>query len=145
MLAAQTTYSGGFDLSEKIFRCRQCGSCCHGETTVSLDPEDQERLVAYLRLSQEEVFRRYLRVNGGVVQMKIVEGHCIFFRDGCTIHPGKPWRCGQWPLHPSILADEANLSAIRASCPGLNRDLEYAEFCTILTGFLARQKGKASC
>lgn len=102
-------------------------------------------MVTYLRLSPEEVFRRYLRVNGNVVQMKIVEGHCIFFRDGCTIHPGKPWRCGQWPLHPSILADEANLSAIRASCPGLNRDLEYQEFCTILTDFLARQKGKAGC
>lgn len=132
-------------MSERIFRCRQCGHCCHGETTVSLDLEDQGRLVAYLRLPREEVFRRYLRVNGNVVQMKIVDGHCIFFREGCTIHPGKPWRCGEWPLHPSILADEANLSAIRASCPGLTRDLEYAEFCEILTDFLARQKGKANC
>ncbi len=132
-------------MSEKIFRCRQCGHCCHGETTVSLDPDDQERLVAYLRLSRDEVFRRYLRITGNVVQMKIVDGHCIFFREGCTIHPGKPWRCGQWPLHPSILADEANLSAIRASCPGIKRDLEYAEFREILADFLARQQGKASC
>ena len=112
---------------------------------MSLDPEDQERLVAYLRLSREEVFRRYLRVTGNVVQMKVADGHCIFYREGCTIHSGKPWRCGQWPLHPSILADEANLSAIRASCPGIKRELEYAEFCEILADFLTRQKGKTHC
>jgi len=132
-------------LSEKIFRCRQCGHCCQGETTVSLDLEDQERLVTYLRLPKEEVFRRYLRVSGSVVQMKVSGGHCIFYREGCTIHSGKPWRCGQWPLHPSILADEANLLAIRASCPGLNREVEYQEFCAILSAYLGRQQGKPNC
>lgn len=144
-MGGRANFFGGGELSERIFRCRQCGHCCHGETTVSLDPEDQERLIAYLRLPKEEVFRRYLRFAGNVVQMKIVDGHCIFYREGCTVHPGKPWRCGEWPLHPSILADEANLSAIRASCPGLKRDLEYAEFCELLADFLARQKGKVNC
>ena len=103
------------------------------------------RLVAYLRLPQEEVFRRYLRVTDNVVQMKVVDGHCIFYREGCTVHSGKPWRCGQWPLHPSILADEGNLTAIRASCPGLNREVEYQEFCAILTAYFAKQKGKPNC
>ncbi|NTV13404.1 MAG: YkgJ family cysteine cluster protein [Desulfobulbaceae bacterium] len=128
-----------------IFKCRQCGHCCQGETTVSLDREDQERLIAYLRLPREEVCRRYLRVTGGVVQMKVVDGHCIFYREGCTIHSGKPWRCGEWPLHPSILADAANLTAIRASCPGLNREVEYQEFCALLAAYFARQKGKPNC
>lgn len=132
-------------LSEKIFKCRQCGHCCQGDTTVSLDLEDQERLVAYLRLSQDEVFHRYLRVTDNVVQMKVVDGHCIFFREGCTVHSGKPWRCGQWPLHPSILVDEGNFLAIKASCPGLNRDVEYQEFCAILTDYFAKQSGKPNC
>jgi len=138
-------FNGSFNLTEKIFKCRQCGHCCHGETTVSLDREDLERLTAFLRLPREEVVKRYLRVTGNVVQMKIVEGHCIFYRDGCTVHPGKPWRCGQWPLHPSILADEANLSAIRASCPGLNKEMAYREFCEYLREFLLRQGSEGGC
>lgn len=128
-------------MADRIFKCRQCGYCCHGETTVSLDREDLERLIAYLRLPREEVAKRYLRITGSVVQMKIVAGHCIFYRDGCTVHPGKPWRCGQWPLHPSILADEANLTAIRASCPGLDKEKDYREFCEILRGVLLDQGG----
>jgi hypothetical protein len=71
-----------------------------------------------------------------VVQMKTVDGHCIFYREGCTIHPGKPWRCGQWPLHPSILADKANFEAIRSSCPGIRGEVGYEEFCRILSKLL---------
>lgn len=116
-----------------IFRCRQCGQCCQGETTVSLDKEDLERMCSYLRLPQAAVIDKYLRVSGNVVQMKTMDGHCIFYREGCTIHPGKPWRCGQWPLHPSMLTDRANFEAIKASCPGIRSDIEYSEFCRILS------------
>ena len=117
-----------------IFECRRCGYCCHGETTVSLDAEDQERMVAALGMSREEVRDRYWRVTGNTVQMKIVDGHCIFYseNEGCTVHEGRPWRCAQWPLHPSILLDEANFTAIRTSCPGISRELEYDTFCAIL-------------
>ena len=121
---------------EDIFKCKQCGHCCHGETTVSLDEEDVKRMVKYIGLPFEEVKEKYLRVTGNVIQMKIVDGHCIFYRDGCTVHQGKPWRCGQWPLHPSILTDEANLAAIRESCPGLAKDMPYDEFCKKLAALL---------
>lgn len=116
-----------------IFSCRQCGHCCQGETTVSLDQEDLERMSNYMRLPIPELIEKYLRVSGNVVQMKTVDGHCIFYRSGCTIHPGKPWRCGQWPLHPSILSDKANFEAIRTSCPGIKGDMGYREFCQTLS------------
>ena len=117
----------------RIFQCRQCGHCCHGETTVSLNERDLSRLIRFLRLEREEVFRRYLRVTGKTVQMQIVDGHCIFYTNsGCAVHPAKPWRCRQWPLHESILSDPANLSAIRDSCPGLDRRLSWEEFCAVL-------------
>jgi len=34
---------------------------------------------------------------------------CIFYGDNglCRIHPVKPFDCRHWPLHPSILGDEA--------------------------------------
>lgn len=129
--------------SEKvIFECRQCGHCCQGETTVSLDPDDLARLVAWFGLPTEEVKAKYLRITGNVVQMKTVDGHCIFYREGCTIHPAKPWRCGQWPLHPSLLDDAANFQAISSSCPGIKAELGYEEFRSRLAVLLDRQQGK---
>jgi len=128
---------------EEIFQCRQCGYCCQGETTVSLEPGDVDRLVAHLRLPRAEVFEKYLRVTGNVVQMKTVDSHCIFYNQGCTVHEGKPWRCRQWPLHPSMLDDEANYLAISQSCPGIRKELDYSEFCAKFDGILNEQgKGK---
>ncbi|MBU0485571.1 MAG: YkgJ family cysteine cluster protein [Proteobacteria bacterium] len=129
-------------VEDEIFKCQQCGYCCQGETTVSLNQDDIERLVAYLKMSFEEVRERYLRVTGNVTQMKTVDGHCIFFKDRCTVHPGKPWRCGQWPLHPSIIVDPANLEAIKDSCPGLLRDVGYEEFSRKLVDLLKSGKVK---
>lgn len=113
---------------QKFFDCRRCGYCCQGQTTVSLDREDQERMSAHLGLPFAEVKRRYLRVTGNTVQMKTVAGHCIFYDNGCTIHPGKPWRCRQWPLHPSMLTDRSNFETIRDSCPGFKTGLTHEEF-----------------
>ena len=124
-------------MKDKIFECRQCGHCCQGQTTVSLDPADLERMVAFLRQPEAEVKKRYLRETAGVIQMQVVAGHCIFFNSGCTIHPGKPWRCTQWPLHPSILKDEANFLAIKSSCPGINQEMSYGEFCRRLAAHLS--------
>lgn len=125
-----------------IFVCARCGYCCQGQTTVSLDEQDQARMVEVLGLPRTEVVERYWRISGNVVQMRIVDGHCIFFREGsgCIVHRGRPWRCGQWPLHPSILGDPHNLETIRDSCPGLNKTLSYEEFCTILRVLLERDR-----
>jgi len=124
-----------------IFECKQCGHCCQGETTVSLDDQDVKNMLAYLKMDQPEVAAKYWRITGSVIQMKTVEGCCIFYDEGCTIHEGKPWRCRQWPIHPSILSDRANLQAIRTSCPGVNPDLSYEEFCAKLQFLLnAKQK-----
>ena len=124
----------------EIFVCQQCGYCCQGDTTVSLDENDQERMVQHLGLKREEVDRRFWRKTGNTVQMRTVDGHCIFFADGCTIHAGKPWRCTQWPLHPSMLADRENYEVIKESCPGINRDLSYEDFCKKFTELLQKEK-----
>ena len=125
-------------LKAEIFACARCGFCCHGETTVSLDEHDQERMIRALGLSREETARRYWRVTGSTVQMQVRDGHCIFFDDerGCTVHEGRPWRCRQWPLHPSMLDDENNYRTISESCPGIRTDIDYAEFRRILRALL---------
>jgi hypothetical protein len=74
--------------------------------------------------------------------MKIVDHHCIFYLEdaGCSVHEGRPWRCGQWPLHPSILSDENNFKTISQSCPGINKELSYKEFCVILEALLDKEQ-----
>ncbi len=115
-----------------------CGFCCHGETTVSLNEVDRTRMVEALGLPVEQIEERYWRRTGAVVQMKVVDGHCIFYENGCSVHAGRPWQCRQWPLHPSILADENNFETIKESCPGINRDLSYREFCRIFRDIIER-------
>jgi Fe-S-cluster containining protein len=124
---------------EKIFQCRRCGFCCKGETTVSLDAGDRLRMIQCLGLAEEEVYARYLRVTGNCVQMQTIDGHCVFYQDGCRVHAGRPWRCGQWPLHPSILEDELNFHIIADSCPGIRADIGYEEFCRILSSVMASE------
>ncbi len=128
-----------FDL-HKIFSCTRCGYCCHGETTVSLDANDQDRMCHALNMEREQVSAKYWRITGDVVQMKIENSHCIFYDEGCCVHEGRPWRCAEWPLHPSILEDQSNFSAISESCPGINKELSYEEFCEILKKILSESQ-----
>jgi hypothetical protein len=121
-----------------IFKCQQCGYCCQGETTVSLDTKDVARMLEHLNMPRPAVEKRYWRITGDTIQMKTVDSHCIFYDQGCSIHQGKPWRCSQWPLHPSILEDRSNFEIIKQSCPGINQEMSYEKFCdnlrTLLTG-----------
>jgi len=124
------------DAIAKIFVCTQCGFCCQGETTVSLDEDDRKRMAKALELSPDELEDLYLRRSGTVVQMKITEGHCIFYDNGCTVHQGRPWRCAQWPLVPALLNGKDNFTIISDSCPGINKEISYSEFCKILKDYL---------
>jgi Fe-S-cluster containining protein len=127
---------------DEIFRCTQCGFCCHGETTVSLDDDDQQRMIAALAKPGDEVAERFWRITGSIVQMKTVQGHCIFYDDGCTVYHGRPWRCKQWPLVPALLEDENNFLIIRESCPGINKELSYQEFREIMVRLLGEREDK---
>ncbi len=119
-------------LVSQIFSCKRCGYCCHGETTVSLDQKDQERMVDALEMPASEIKQQFWRLTGSIVQMKTVDGHCVFYENGCKVHNGRPWRCAQWPLHPSILSDPNNFHTISDSCPGIKKDIGYEKFCQIL-------------
>ncbi len=127
-------------MENDFFECEGCGYCCHGETTVSLDENDRRRLSDYLGMPYDDVEAKFLRRTGKVVQMKTVDGHCIFYQEGCKVHPGKPWRCSQWPLHPSILTDPANFEAISTSCPGVRKTGTYEEFCRKFVKYLEDQE-----
>ena len=113
----------------KVFECAQCGHCCHGVATVSLSKDEQKRVGAFLGLERDILFERYLVKKGNRVEMKVVNGHCIFYGDDglCQIHPVKPFHCRRWPLHPSILHDEGAWLAIKKDCPGFKDDASWED------------------
>ncbi len=115
-----------------VFACKRCGFCCHGETTVSLNREDQERMLAHLQLSHEQALQNYWRCTDGIVQMKTVAGACVFYKDGCTLHSARPWRCREWPLTKAILVTKDNLIIIKDSCPGIRHDVTHEEICRVI-------------
>ena len=95
-------------------------------------------MIKTLGISRKEMQTKYWRINGNIVQMQVKDGHCIFYdkNTGCSVHAGRPWRCRQWPLHPSMLADENNYTAITASCPGFKPHLDYQQFRRIFQSLL---------
>jgi uncharacterized protein len=119
-------------VDSQIFSCQRCGACCQGHTTVSLNEDDRQRMTHTLKMPEGEIRKRFWRTTGARVQMKTVDGHCTFYDQGCKVHEGRPWRCAQWPLHPSILMDENNYLTIAESCPGINANISYLQFCEIL-------------
>ncbi|MGL1932899.1 MAG: YkgJ family cysteine cluster protein [Desulfotalea sp.] len=120
-------------MEKDLFDCQRCGYCCHGETTVSLNSDDLHNMQEHLGISKNEMFDKYLIQTGNVVQMKVSDGHCIFFKeDGCQVHLGRPWRCRQWPMHPAIIIDSINLKSISDSCPGINKDASVEDFVKAL-------------
>lgn len=114
---------------KEVFSCKRCGFCCHGESTVSLDAVDQRNMLDALKISREEALQKYWKVNGNEIQMNIVDGHCIFYENGCSVHKGRPKRCRQWPLVPAILVDINNFITIAATCPGIEQTTTYPDIC----------------
>lgn len=116
---------------QPVFRCKMCGHCCHGASTVSMTATEQKTIANWLGISVSDLLQKYCIVLKNRVEMKIINGHCIFYgKDGrCQIHEVKPFPCKQWPLHPSIFSDSAAWKAIFKDCPGFREDLTYEEVC----------------
>ncbi|MBU1565389.1 MAG: YkgJ family cysteine cluster protein [Proteobacteria bacterium] len=125
-------------LVSQIFSCQRCGVCCQGDTTISLNEGDRQRMARALVMPESEACKKFWRTTGSTVQMKTVESHCIFYEQGCKVHEARPWRCAQWPLHPAILTDENNFLTIANSCPGINKNISYRQFCEILQEILKK-------
>ncbi len=126
----------------EIFSCKCCGHCCRGESTVSMTRDEQGSIAAFLDISEDELLDQYCVVKGKRVEMRVVDGHCIFYGDDglCRIHPVKPFQCRRWPLHPGILGDEAAWRAIKADCPGFMEDVEYEDVCRFV-----RERAEIGC
>jgi len=107
----------------KVFECKRCGECCKGESTIGLSKEDIKNISSYLGLSEREFLEKYtVEKFPNRIEMKVVEGYCIFFDHKnklCKIHPVKPKMCKDWPLIPAVIKDKTNFEIVKSFCQGL--------------------------
>ncbi len=116
-------------MNERFFKCKCCGHCCHGQSTVSVSMDEVTTISEWLGISEEEFRRRYCVQKKNRLEMRVVNGHCIFYGPNglCEIHAVKPFPCRQWPLHPSIVVDKTAWQAIQKDCPGFAKDISHEE------------------
>jgi Fe-S-cluster containining protein len=111
------------------FECRMCGHCCQGEGGIVMTDKDRARLAAHLGLDEAEMVRRYARERGGKLHLTCGDdGYCVFFDQGCGVHPGRPDICRAWPYFRGNLVDETSWRMVQEYCPGINPEAGHAEF-----------------
>lgn len=114
---------------KSAFECRRCGHCCQGEGGIVLAPKDQERLALHLGLSLAEFLGAHTTCKGPKVHLGVREdGFCIFFHDGCSIHPARPDICRAWPFFRGNLLDASSWELSLEYCAGINPKLTHEEF-----------------
>lgn len=130
----------------RIFECKKCGQCCEGKGGIVLSARDLARLAAFLGQSETFVRDEYAEFSNGKLKIKCSDdGFCIFFKigTGCAVHPGKPDICRAWPFFRGNLIDPYSFEMARDFCPGIDREVSFAQFasagisCLLRHGLLA--------
>ena len=112
-----------------VFTCQRCGHCCQGEGGIVLSRRDRERLAGHLGMPVEELLRRCAYEKDGKHFLKSgPDGYCMFYDQGCGVHPGRPDVCRAWPFFRGNLLDELSFAMAREDCPGISPDAAHAEF-----------------
>ena len=105
------------------FKCKKCGNCCKGESSISLSEEDIDRISSFLKISKTDFLKKYaVQKSNTIIQLKTQNGFCIFFDRKtklCKIHPAKPKKCKEWPFISIIYKDFESFKIIQNSCEGL--------------------------
>lgn len=122
------------------FMCRICGTCCSGDGSAFLYPEDIIRLADYLNISVQEAVDKYT----DYIMLEIVEDRgsyfyipylilkkrddncCIFLKDKlCSIHEAKPEQCRKTPFVSEFFTDNQWREQLRKLCAGVHDLTEY--------------------
>ncbi len=116
-------------MSEQAFSCKMCGHCCQGEGGIVMTGKDRKRLAEHLGITVDELVEKYTQERGG--KLHLISGDdefCIFFSEGCSVHPGRPDICRAWPFFRGNLVDETSWEMIQDYCPGVNPKVGHKEF-----------------
>ncbi len=118
-----------FYRKEKLrFQCTGCGMCCMGNNDddyIAADSHEQERIRAFLGVTQQWFRRRYIvAVDHGTQGIRINNsGRCAFLdrANRCRIYAVRPRQCRAYPFWPEVLANRSAWQAEARQCEGIGR------------------------
>lgn len=90
---------------------------------------DIARLAGHLQLDRETMLARFAEWVGG--KFRLVTGpdtYCVFYAEGCSIHPARPDVCRAWPFFRGNIIDADSHAMAAEDCPGINLEASHAEF-----------------
>ncbi len=91
--------------------------------------KDRKRLAEHLNISVDELVKKYAHQRGGKLHLNVgKDNYCIFYKEGCGVHPGRPDICRAWPYFRGNLVDELSWEMIQDYCPGVNPKAGHKEF-----------------
>ena len=106
-------------------------------------PEDVDRLCAHLEMTREQFARSYLEEVDGKPRVRAANGWCVFFAEGCLVHPAKPSVCRAWPFFQGNMLDELSWRMAQDACPGISPEAGHDRFVREGLEYL-REMGLAS-
>ena len=132
------------------FTCTQCGNCCTGGPGyVWISDEEIDRLATHLKLTSEQVVKKYCRKVAGRLSLtehrnSRGEYDCVFLKEeliksrkgaktvvqtkrGCTIYPVRPLQCRTWPFWDSNLSSAELWNDAAKRCHGMNVGRVFTE------------------
>jgi hypothetical protein len=109
------------------FECVNCGRCCTGfPGYVYLSEIDIARASEFLSVGRGEFVERYTRIVSvfherrlSLIERKNFD--CVFWRDGCTIYPVRPYQCEAFPFWNRHLVSRREWEKTAAGCRGIGR------------------------
>ena len=106
-----------------FFRCRQCGTCCTGNSgTVYVTLKEISAIAEFLNCSEAEFINAYLYLFRDSYSIKEKEnGDCIFYHAGCRIQELKPNQCSSYPFWLENLRSVYKWKQTKADCPGIGK------------------------
>ncbi len=106
------------------FKCTECGKCCGGAPGyVWLTDSDIQRLTEHLKITKEELIKKYCRQVGGRISLKerSVTYDCIFLKDSrCSVYDGRPTQCRTYPFWGKNVASKRAWNETAIECEGIN-------------------------
>ena len=119
------------------FDCHRCGNCCTaGAGAVWLEEGEAQAMATRLGMSVEAFEQRYVRSlrdpRSGEWRSSLREreegagGRCVLLEGSshCSVYSDRPAHCRSFPYWPSVLQDEQGFEAARATCPGIQPEVD---------------------
>jgi Fe-S-cluster containining protein len=117
------------DDAPSAFECRRCGHCCQGDGGIVLTAKDQLRLALHLGMSLEAFLSAHTSRKGEKVHLGVrSDAYCVFFENGCGVHPARPDICRAWPYFRGNLLDSSSWELAQDYCKGINGEFSHEQF-----------------